>query len=74
MLYIATKEGETLPFDVVGILEEADSAASYAVLHRESGDAGDEFIVTNLNGELLENERLAREIVDEFLASAEEEQ
>ena len=69
VLHIATKDGRSLPFEVVGILE--DDGLSYAVLFCE--DEGDgEFIVTDLEGKLLEDASLAQEILDDFLHSARE--
>jgi len=74
VLYIETKDGGELPFEVVGILEDPDDGASYAVLMHEPQDdeAESEFIVTDLDGNLLEDETLAQEILDEFLVFAEE--
>ena len=78
VLYIETKEGEQLPFEVVGILEDPESGTSYAVLMYEqpAQDGGDgeegQFIVTDLQGDLLDDDELAQEIIDEFLAFAEE--
>jgi hypothetical protein len=77
VLYIETKDGAELPFEVVGILEDPDDGSSYAVLMHEPKDEGDEeseseFIVTDLEGNLLEDEDLAQEILDEFLVFAEE--
>ncbi len=74
VLYIETKDGEELPFEVVGILEDPDDGTSYAVLMHEpkDEDAESEFIVTDLEGNLLENDTLAQEILDEFLVFAEE--
>lgn len=76
VLYIETKEGTELPFEVVGILEDPDDGSSYAVLMHEPKDENDEseseFIVTDLDGNLLEDEDLAQEILDEFLVFAEE--
>jgi uncharacterized protein YrzB (UPF0473 family) len=74
VLYIETKDGGELPFEVVGILEDPDDGKSYAVLMHEPQDeeAETEFIVTDLEGNLLENEELAQEILDEFLVFAEE--
>ncbi|HEV7178678.1 MAG TPA: hypothetical protein VGN11_02340 [Candidatus Baltobacteraceae bacterium] len=76
-LFIETKDGGELPFEVVGILEDPDDGASYAVLmHEPSGEEGEEaeseFIVTDLEGNLLEDDELAQEILDEFLVFAEE--
>jgi uncharacterized protein YrzB (UPF0473 family) len=74
VLYIETKDGGELPFEVVGILEDPDDGASYAVLMHEPQDdeAESEFIVTDLEGNLLEDDTLAQEILDEFLVFAEE--
>jgi hypothetical protein len=74
ILYIETKDGGELPFEVVGILEDPDDGSSYAVLMHEPKDeeAESEFIVTDLEGNLLENDELAQEILDEFLVFAEE--
>ncbi len=74
VLYIETKDGSELPFEVVGILEDPDDGASYAVLLHEPKDeeAESEFIVTDLEGNLLEDDELAQEILDEFLVFAEE--
>jgi uncharacterized protein YrzB (UPF0473 family) len=74
VLYIETKDGGELPFEVVGILEDPDDGKSYAVLMHEPKDeeAETEFIVTDLEGNLLENDELAQEILDEFLVFAEE--
>jgi uncharacterized protein YrzB (UPF0473 family) len=74
VLYIQTKEGAEMPFEVVGILEDPDNGTSYAVLMHEAKDEGDEgeFIVTDLEGNLVDDEELAQEILDEFLVFAEE--
>jgi uncharacterized protein YrzB (UPF0473 family) len=74
VLYIETKDGGELPFEVVGILEDPDDGTAYAVLMHEpqDDDAESEFIVTDLEGNLLEDEGLAQEILDEFLVFAEE--
>ena len=74
-LHIETKDGTELPFEVVGILEDPDDGNSYAVLMHEPPDDEDgesEFIVTDLEGNLLEDDDLAQEILDEFLVFAEE--
>ncbi|HET6274990.1 MAG TPA: hypothetical protein VFE16_03500 [Candidatus Cybelea sp.] len=71
-LFIETGEGQSLAFEVVGILEDPGEGASYAVLHHDSDDGEDEFIVTDEGGKLLEDEGLAQEILDDFLAYADE--
>ena len=58
---------EQYEFEVVGIVEDAESAAQYAVCYSERAD---EFIVTNEIGELLEDETLAQEILGDFLDQA----
>jgi uncharacterized protein YrzB (UPF0473 family) len=73
VLYIRTKEGEELPFEVVGILEDSDEGTTYAVLlHDAENEEDREFIVTDVQGALIDNEALAQEILDEFLVFAEE--
>jgi uncharacterized protein YrzB (UPF0473 family) len=73
-LTIETNEGAALAFEVVGILEDPESGASYAVLRHEAEAADeDEFIVTDPEGNLLEDEELAQQILDDFLAFAGEE-
>jgi hypothetical protein len=72
LLYIETNDGISRPFEVVGVLEDPEDGASYAVLRHRSDerDADDEFIVTDLDGNLLQDERFAQEILDDFLAFA----
>jgi uncharacterized protein YrzB (UPF0473 family) len=73
VLYIQTKDGAEMPFEVVGILEDPDDATSYAVLMHEPHEEGEgEFIVTDLQGNLVDDEELAQEVLDEFLVFAEE--
>jgi hypothetical protein len=73
VLYIQTKDGAELPFEVVGILEDPEDKTSYAVLmHEQHAEGEGEFIVTDMNGNLVEDEQLAQEILDEFLVFAEE--
>jgi uncharacterized protein YrzB (UPF0473 family) len=73
ILHIRTKEGTELPFEVVGILDDSEDGASYAVLMHEPEEPQErEFIVTDLQGQLVEDEVLAQEILDEFLVFAEE--
>ncbi|MDE2481351.1 MAG: hypothetical protein KGN02_04080 [bacterium] len=74
VLYIETKDGGELEFEVVGILEDPDDGTSYAVLMHEPQDeeAESEFIVTDLEGNMVQDDALAQEILDDFLAFAEE--
>ncbi len=72
-LTIETNAGDWLRFEVVGILEDPENAASYAVLHHEAAEGeDDEFIVTDIEGNLVEDDALAQEILDDFLAFAED--
>lgn len=73
VLYIETKDGAELPFEVVGVLEDPEAGTSYAVLMHEGEDEEErQFIVTDLEGKLLESDDLAQEVLDEFLLFAEE--
>jgi len=73
VLNMEMHEGATLPFEVVGILEDPSDGESYAVLCHNADDE-EEFIVTDRQGNLLEDEGVAQEILDDFLAYAEEEE
>lgn len=73
-LYIETTEGESLAFEVVGILEDPEEGASYAVLLHEPEAGEQQFIVTDLAGNLLDDDEVAQEILDEFLTHAREEE
>jgi hypothetical protein len=69
VLNIETNEGASLPFEVVGILEDPQENVSYAVLvHETENDGEEQFIVTDLAGNLLKSDALAQEILDDFLA------
>ena len=54
-------------FEVVGIVEDANSTQRFAVCYSE---AVDEFIVTDDVGKLLSDDALAQEVLDDFLAQA----
>ncbi len=73
VLRFTTDEGETLEFQVVGILEDAEDDAGYAVLVHDPTDGSEgQFIVTDRQGDLVEDEDLVQQILDEFFAFAEE--
>ncbi len=73
VLHIETTEGASLEFEVVGILEDPEAGSSYAVLWHEAPEPDEgEFIVTDLAGNLLEDDATAQQVLDDFLASAEE--
>lgn len=72
-LTIETSDGEQVRFEVVGILEDAENDTSYAVLRHEAPEAEeDRFIITDLEGNLIDDDELAQTILDDFLAFAEE--
>jgi hypothetical protein len=73
VLSLEMHDGASVEYEVVGILEDPEERVSYAVLRHEPEEDGDEsFIVTDLQGNLLDDEDLAQEILDDFLAFADE--
>ncbi len=68
ILELHMEDGSQLKFEVVGLVED-DEGHSYAVCYN---DAGDEFVVTDDFGDLLDDEELAQEILDDFFVLAEE--
>jgi hypothetical protein len=69
VLVIKTTDGDReLEFEVVGLVED-DEHNSFAVLYCQPDD---EFVVTDAEGNLLEDEELAQEILDDFFVLAEE--
>jgi hypothetical protein len=79
VLCIQTKEGEELQFTVVGILQDADDGTSYAVLTPQTSDEPEsedetQAIVTDLQGNLIDDDELAQEILEDFLEIVEESQ
>lgn len=73
VLEFRMEDGSVQTFEVKAILEDTESGQSYAILERSEaeGDEG-EVIVTDLQGNLLEDEGLAEEILEEFLVFNEE--
>jgi hypothetical protein len=68
ILVIETNDGQSLEFEVVGLVED-DQDNAYAVCYSE---AADEFVVTDAAGTLLADDDLAQEILDDFFVLAEE--
>jgi hypothetical protein len=68
VLVIETTEGQKYEFEVVGLVED-DEHNGFAVAYSEDAD---EFVVTDENGRLLEDDELAQEILDDFFVLAEE--
>jgi hypothetical protein len=65
---IETTDGQKYEFEIVGLVED-DENHGFAVAYSEKAD---EFVVTDENGKLLENDELAQEILDDFFVLAEE--
>lgn len=71
ILQVGTKDGVPRPYKVVGILEDEEDGETYAVLEHEPDPGGErEFIVTDLDGNLVEDGVLAEEILEDFMAIA----
>jgi hypothetical protein len=68
VLVIETNDGQSLEFEVVGLVEDDENNA-YAVCYSENAD---EFVVTDDAGTLLDDDELAQEILDDFFVLAEE--
>ena len=68
ILVIETNDGQSLEFEVVGLVEDDENNA-YAVCFSEKAD---EFVVTDQVGTLLDDDDLAQEILDDFFVLAEE--
>lgn len=68
VLIIQTTDEKQLEFEVVGLVEDEENN-QYAVLYCEQED---EFVVSDANGNLLEDDELAQEILDDFFVLAEE--
>ncbi len=68
VLVIETNDGQSLEFEVVGLVEDDENNA-YAVCYSEKAD---EFVVTDESGNLLSNDELAQDILDDFFVLAEE--
>jgi len=67
-LVIETTDGKKFEFEIVGLVED-DEHHAFAVAYSE---AADEFVVTDENGTLLDDDALAQEILDDFFVLAEE--
>jgi hypothetical protein len=65
---IETTDDKRFEFEVVGLVED-DENHGFAVLYSQEAD---EFVVTDENGKLLEDDALAQEILDDFFVLAEE--
>lgn len=67
-IIVETQDGKQLKFEVVGLVED-DDANSFAVCYCEEVD---EFIVTDMDGTMLGDDKLAQEILDDFFVLAQE--
>ena len=68
VLVIETTDGKKYEFEIVGVVEDDENNA-FAVAYSENAD---EFVVTDQNGKLLDDDALAQEILDDFFVLAEE--
>ncbi len=68
VLVIQTTDDKQLEFEVVGLVEDEENT-QYAVLYCEQED---EFVVSDVKGEMLDDDDLAQEILDDFFVLAEE--
>lgn len=67
-IIVETQDGKQLKFEVVGLVEDEETH-SFAVCYCEEVD---EFIVTDVNGTMLDDDKLAQEILDDFFVLAQE--
>lgn len=73
VLEFRMEDGSVQAFEVKAILEDTESGQSYAILERDDPESDEgEVIVTDLQGNLLEDEELAEEILEEFMVFNEE--
>lgn len=73
VLEFQMEDGSVQAFEVKAILEDNENGQSYAILERDvPGTEEGEVIVTDLQGNLLEDEPLAEEIFEDFLVFSEE--
>lgn len=67
VLQLRMEDESTLEYEVRAIFEDAETHASYAVLERETGDDGErEVIVTDLDGNLIEDDDQVRDVLDNY--------
>lgn len=73
LLQLRLQDGSTLEYKVSAIFEDGETHAAYAVLEASAGDAEEgDVIVTDLQGNLIEDQDLAQEVLDNYLVFAEE--
>lgn len=73
VLQLRMEDGSTLEYEVRAIFEDGDAHASYAVLERPAEDDGErEVIVTDLDGNLIEDDDLVRDVLENYDIFSEE--
>lgn len=74
LLQLRMEDGSTLEYEVRAIFEDNEAHVSYAVLEREGEDAGGEreVIVTDLDGNLIEDDDVVRDVLDNYDIFSEE--
>jgi hypothetical protein len=68
IVVIENTDGKEIDFEVVGLVED-DEDACFAVCYSE---AADEFVITDVVGNLIKDNELAQEILDDFFVLADE--
>jgi hypothetical protein len=72
-IVMETRDGESIPFSVVALLEDEETKNTYAVLlHEGETDEEHTFIVTDPYGNLVEDDELAQHVLDDYLLYNEE--
>ena len=67
VLELQMEDGSTLEYEVRAIFEDRDANVSYAVLERDPENGGErEVIVTDLDGNLVEDEEQVRDVLDNY--------
>ena len=71
-LQVQMDDGSTLEYEVRAILENQETQARYAVLERNSDDEAGELILTDIHGNLVEDQDEVSDVLDNWLTFEEE--
>ena len=72
VLRLQMRDGSTFAFEVRAILEDGETKVSYAVLERDVEGEDGELIVTDLEGNLIEDADRVEEVLENYLLFSEE--
>ncbi len=72
VLQLQMEDGATLEYEVRAIFEDGEAHVSYAVLEREPEEGEREVIVTDLDGNLIEDDDLVRDVLENYDIFSEE--